>query len=320
MMNMIIFSQLFLYPKSKQDFVDMLGIFACVILFLSYFGAIFVPSGAIHLEADGYDVGLAGAWRGIFTQKNAAGGFFSFCTFIGILCFNYGRKPLGLAIFFLSVLFIFLAKSKTALGFVFIVNFIAYFIVYTRLSLLSLLGTFVFIGGINLFTVGTIFFPPLAEFLEKQGIDTTFTGRTPLWEFCLQGVEDKPWLGHGSQGFWNQPHIKLGGTAAEEWIHQMGSAHNGLLENLLNVGYIGSFFIICFAFIMPALDIYKIQSKGLLKTSSEKAILFFLVQTWIFFWCASTTESSFYVFFGIGFNVFTFVIFGFRYMANFSFR
>jgi exopolysaccharide production protein ExoQ len=75
--------------------------------------------------------------------------------------------------------------------------------------------------------------------LELIGKDPTLTGRTEIWAFVMSDISMRPFLGWGFFGFW-QP----GNPAAVEiWdaIHWMvPQAHNGLLESLLTIGFVGT--------------------------------------------------------------------------------
>ena len=78
----------------------------------------------------------------------------------------------------------------------------------------------------------------LDPLLGAVGKDSTLTGRTELWSGVLRGVEKRPFLGYGIDGFWqgfNEPSRAIWETIAWHPTH----AHNGLLDLLLDLGVVG---------------------------------------------------------------------------------
>lgn len=76
-----------------------------------------------------------------------------------------------------------------------------------------------FIGGSNVSGFSSLF-----------GRNETLTGRTDIWAGLLAKVIQRPILGYGYGGFWTTETIE---------IHQVTEAHNGYLEILMNLGFIG---------------------------------------------------------------------------------
>jgi len=75
--------------------------------------------------------------------------------------------------------------------------------------------------------------------LDFLGRDPTLTNRTAIWQ-ALQRLEVNPIVGTGFMSFWT-------GARLEEMMRLFGAglnqAHNGYLEQYLNLGYIGVAFI-----------------------------------------------------------------------------
>lgn len=77
------------------------------------------------------------------------------------------------------------------------------------------------------------------DLLDMIGEGITFTGRTQIWEFMIEKLEDKWMLGYGFGAFWgtgaNSPNL----TARYQYIWYLRSAHNGYLDIIANVGVLG---------------------------------------------------------------------------------
>ncbi len=78
-----------------------------------------------------------------------------------------------------------------------------------------------------------------SQILALLGRDETLTSRTSIWELVTQ-MQTNPIVGSGFQSFWT-------GTRMEELWQEVGAhiiqAHNGYLEQYLNLGYIGVTFV-----------------------------------------------------------------------------
>jgi O-antigen ligase len=118
--------------------------------------------------------------------------------------------------------------------------------------------------------------------LSLLGRDPTLTNRTELWQ-TLEGFSVNPIIGTGFMSFWT-------GARLEEVWRLLGTginqAHNGYLEQYLNLGYIGVAFIAVIIF------------SGLLKVRSHLSadptagiLRLCLIATAVLF---NMTEASFY--------------------------
>lgn len=68
------------------------------------------------------------------------------------------------------------------------------------------------------------------EISSTLGRDETLTGRTEVWENLIPVAMSRSVLGHGFGGFWTQ---------ASRKAYDIGEAHNGYLEILLELGFVG---------------------------------------------------------------------------------
>jgi O-antigen ligase len=89
-------------------------------------------------------------------------------------------------------------------------------------------------GSIAVFVIGN-----WENILLSLGRDTTLSGRTNLWEGALEKIAERPWLGYGYQGFWQE-----GGGAEMIWKaegYKPPHAHNGFINITLDLGLVGLF-------------------------------------------------------------------------------
>ena len=70
----------------------------------------------------------------------------------------------------------------------------------------------------------------IGSFTSSLGRDSTFTGRTDIWAELVPVVKQRPILGCGFGSYW---------TPKTRAIHIIGQAHNGYLEVLMELGFVG---------------------------------------------------------------------------------
>ena len=120
------------------------------------------------------------------------------------------------------------------------------------------------------------------QVFEFLGRDPNLTDRVPIWNILVNQAVD-PWFGAGYQSFW------LGDRPLEfksVYGAQINQAHNGYLEQYLNLGYVGVAFIV----LILVTALFKVR--GLLKTNYSLAVL-----KLTFITCAvlyNYTEAMFY--------------------------
>jgi O-antigen ligase len=102
----------------------------------------------------------------------------------------------------------------------------------TRLVTVVLLTTGVYLGADALFQVQD-------HVLQLLGRSPTLTNRTDVWA-VLRGFETDPVVGAGFMSFWSGERMAAIWRATGSRLNQ---AHNGYLEQYLNLGYIGVGFI-----------------------------------------------------------------------------
>jgi exopolysaccharide production protein ExoQ len=98
-------------------------------------------------------------------------------------------------------------------------------------------------SAVCLYMVADSLFNVEDNVLALLGRDDTFTNRTKVWE-TVRPLQTNPYIGTGFMTFWNGARMQSIWDSIGRGINQ---AHNGYLEQYLNLGYVGVAFIILIA-------------------------------------------------------------------------
>jgi exopolysaccharide production protein ExoQ len=189
-----------------------------------------------------------GGYPGYFLGKNYLGEFsvVAFLLALHELLYPGFRRALGIVIVIIATLLLFWANSKTALGLVLIVPLLAGLTLIvkriTRISPAIILLSIPFcyavlssVSGFNMNRVSYIIYG-----------DSTFTGRTIIWDFANYEIARRPLLGWGYQSFWlvglDAPSV----VEAPGFVKYMPNAHNGYRDTMLEMGYVGYTLLLMF--------------------------------------------------------------------------
>jgi exopolysaccharide production protein ExoQ len=96
------------------------------------------------------------------------------------------------------------------------------------------------VAGVLVCTLYALFFQSSGGLVQSLGRDPTLTGRTEVWPQLINLVKNPP-VGVGYESFW------LGERLQKVWVItnglQINEAHNGYVEILLTLGWIGLFLL-----------------------------------------------------------------------------
>ena len=198
--------------------------------------SIFVFFAVPHI---GQDIGsYDGALRGIFSQKNVTAWAFQLAlTFLGYRLYADRRVSVGF-LFGVPVIIgaIVLTRSTTELLACFVLIGFWMWSAWFRSVRLKLLPLWAAACALAIF-VFTLYALGDDAYLFV-GKDPSLTGRGPIWEMAERAIAARPWLGHGFQGFWLPDEREVQEIwAVVQW--QAPHAHNGILELLIETGYVG---------------------------------------------------------------------------------
>ena len=187
------------------------------------------------------------SWHGSFPHKNTML-MFLLLGFALVLGFEQRRRVRKVALTAIVVLVV-LAHSTTGLGTLAVVLAVVLWVKLLQAERTSRRAAFLLITMVAasaLLAVGMWSIPYLAEFAGK---DTTFSGRTDIWSATWWAIEREPLQGYGLGGAFTGVELE----PTREMVRQIGfdaaSAHNGVLDLVLQLGWVG--FAAFLVFLVP---------------------------------------------------------------------
>ena len=187
----------------------------------------------------------SGEFRGIFSQKNVLGQVMV----CGVLAGLHGaRLKIGHSFRYASAVALctivaFLSKSGTSVFAIFILFGID---VFGRLYLRKGVGRKVAIGLAFAFIPVAIYFAIDSDLiLNVLGKDSSLTGRTVIWPYVIDAIRERPIFGWGFWAFWSPLNPRSFQISREVGFgFYINSAHNGILQLLLQFGIVGTGFLL----------------------------------------------------------------------------
>ena len=226
-----------LYLASRYNWRELLTLFGLIWLFLAVLSYVIVLSmPAIGLEPSGE---YAGAWRGLWFQKNTLGGHMSRSVFLFAFLILTGTdlRKVWITGLVLSLGLVLLSASKTSLvGVLLGFSVLAGAMLMKRGARIALVLTWFGVTFAGIFVSIAVFQPELI--FAALGRDATLTGRTDIWAALAHVIADRPLLGHGYGAFW-APDSAEADFVREQVQWEAPTAHNGWLETWLSVGLVG---------------------------------------------------------------------------------
>ena len=206
-----------------------------VIVILSFLLAVFVPHIGQHQGGDLIEPGHAGNWRGMFIHKNILGEFA--VTTLLLLLRDIRQEKRAWRLFFwvarfAAVACLLFSKSSNALVGAAAGCGAYMLLMYRPTSKPVILAVFAAVVAALVFGF-SITPETVATVLHR---DSHFSGRTEIWAFGQNMIQQHIWMGHGY-------------AAAENYFTAIGTAmifesatelHNGYLDVLFNGGIVGA--------------------------------------------------------------------------------
>jgi O-antigen ligase len=248
-----------LLPRSVRHFSEILAAVVLIVLAVCYFGVMFMPSLGVHQGAEGgIASSLAGDWRGAFGHKNEAGAAMALFIFIGLFVARTRSLFIGSAIAVLAFVFLFFTHSKTSIIVLPLVLIVSFIMARTSRPVLGIALALAILVGLNFFSVGSLYFEPMHNLVNAVMSDPSFTGRDEVWQFAVDRIKERPFLGYGYAAFWGTPQVVYGMSSGDtSWANIAAHAHNGLLDLVLTVGIIGAALVALWLVVLPLVDFYR---------------------------------------------------------------
>jgi O-antigen ligase len=165
-----------------------------------------------------------------------------------------------------------------------------------------------------LLSVGTIMSEGLAEFAKMLPLDSSFTGRTEIWEFALQSLRLRLATGYGFEAFWGTDAIR-NVPQGMEWAEYASHSHNGYLDTALSMGLPGLALLIVVLVIVPLRNFQAADRGG-----NNGPLTMALLRIWLFGLYLSSLESFFLDRADPTWFTFLMAVFGLHYLARFRVR
>ena len=184
-----------------------------------------------------------GDFRGIFSQKNVLGQVMVGGVLAALHCARIRGGFRSTCVIALCTIVAFMSKSSTSILTIFLLLWLDMLgRLYLKGGPIRILASCLAIVSVAI----TIYFVMNADLIFNiLGKDSSLTGRTLIWPYVIDEIGEKPILGWGFCAFWS-PLNPIGGRIAEAigTTIAIKNAHNGLLELLLEIGFVGTAFFI----------------------------------------------------------------------------
>jgi O-antigen ligase len=221
-------------------------------LFLCFASAailnVFFVAGGSPIFAQYGSVNVMIGYPGYFTGKNYLGecATLAFLMSLHEVLYPGRRRVFGITVIVVSIFLVLASDSKTAFGLAFVAPFLAGFalILKRRLGIsvaavpLAIVFCYIIVSNVSNFSMGRISYMLYG--------DSSFTGRTVIWDFARYEIDRRPIQGWGYQAFWLSGPDAPSVVDAPGWVKTMPNAHNGYYDTMLEMGYIGLAFLVAF--------------------------------------------------------------------------
>jgi O-antigen ligase len=303
-----------LLAKSQGELVRWFSIAALALLAVCYLGVFLAPNLSVHLATDIQEPQLAGNWRGAFGHKNVAASVMAMLVFLGIYIVRSGAWLSGATIFALASLFLLNTASKSSLALILLVLALTSLTSIVRsywLRAILLLAPLVVLA---LLGVGTVMSESLAAVAKLLPLDSSFTGRTDIWEFALQSLQLRLATGYGFEAFWGTDTIR-NVPQGLEWAEYASHSHNGYLDTALSMGLPGLALLIVALVFVPLRNYQAADSGG-----NNGPLTMAFLRIWLFGLYLSSLESFLLDRADPTWVTFLVAVFGLHYLARFRAR
>lgn len=242
-----------IYLGSKQDFGNLVKIMAW-----SY-GFIIILCILVLLFFTGYGTqdigGSATAFKGIYGHKNTLGYnmVFSFVAWSWIYFSKLYKPVIPLFFMFASAALLIPSHSMTSiLIFLFILYLYVMYVIFT-FDKMIFAGVASIATALMIYLIVSVSFYISDHSLEEFFVDIlrrdiTVSSRTIIWKAVWLDILKQFWFGYGFAGYWPGTGQSLAFLFKDLDPQEITSAHNGLFETWLNIGFTGVLLLLAYYF------------------------------------------------------------------------
>jgi O-antigen ligase len=274
-------------PRNERDFANLFGWTTLGAVALSYAGVIALPQIAIHQAGDIAEPMLAGLWRGHFLHKNYTSSAMVVAVFAALYMYSQGWRWRAYLLGVAAAFFLLNTGGKTALASLPAIIMLCWAI--ERFPAIRWPIVIIGLVAFNGVVIGVTLSADFAEFIASLGIDATFTNRVDIWHIALGKMAEASFAGLGLNTFWGSYGNLYGGWEIESWAYGAGSAHNGYIDLLLNIGLGGTIVFVGAFIILPLIDI-----KPAFRNQNNPDLTRFFLRLWLFGLINACMESVFF--------------------------
>jgi O-antigen ligase len=225
------------YLVLDRDFKWLLGVLSwCMLILLlgSALTVLLLPELGMIPDEQGGGRGV----NGLFVHKNPLGEAIVLSLIIFFAAFRTRAVAPLISVggFVIALLLLLPAGSAASLAVAILVLMIQAWFSISRLPLRQRLVLLAFASALGLLVLGAIILN-LEAVLAAFGRDATLTGRTDIWAYAWQMSEKRPLLGYGYGIFWEVDAYAQYIKDTFKW--SIASAHNGYLDIMLGLGWLG---------------------------------------------------------------------------------
>ena len=304
-------ASMLLLPKSQGELMRWFSIAVLTLLAVCYLGILLAPQLSIHQASDLREPLLAGDWRGAFGHKNIAAGVVAMLLFLGIYIARSGAWISGGTIVVLASLFLLNAAGKSSLTLCISVLLLTSLTSLFRSLWMRAILLLTPLLLLNLLSIGTVMSDGLAGLAKLLPLDCTFPGRTDIWTFALQSLQQRLATGYGFVAFWGSSAIQEL-PEGKEWAALASHSHNGYLDTALGMGLPGLMLLVVVLVIVP---LRNFQAAG--RIGNDGPLAMALLRIWLFGLYLSSMESFFLDRADPTWFTFLLAVFGLHYLARF---
>jgi O-antigen ligase len=214
-----------------------------------------------------------------------------------------------------AFIFLLLTGGKSAIGMIFVAAAAAFAVARSRTLPMKAFFAFGPLALLAALTVGSVASETIRSLVSALPIDSTFTGRTEIWNFALEAIGLHPWKGHGFEAFWYSSAVRYGAEDSTRWMVEVATSHNSYIDLALTIGVPGLMLVLIAFLAAPLVDYHRTRP-----TPANQDLAQFLLVLWLFALYFGTFEALFLSRANPVWFVLAFALCGLRYTAEFDTR